>query len=112
MIDIAQYRVRIGRFSKNHHPHTHKRSNNRNIILLEMLLEVSAGNVFCWFYSCLIYMYIVCLLMGMFMKTSFNLNNMCLHTVLGTTPIIYNTNSLGQLLNLCLLLLLYTTKNS
>ena len=63
----------------------------------------------------ILYMYIWCLLVALFIEISLN-QRQCfsslgsLHAVLGTNTKIYITNGLRELLNLCLLLLMYTTK--
>ena len=95
MINIEIYRARIGCYT----PHKCKKTRNNgnhNIGLLESMLEVSAGDVFCWFSFCFIYTYIICLLMGLMIEITSTV------PLFPTSQPAIKSNSIRELLNICI----------
>ena len=101
MINLEIYRARIGC----HAPHKCKKTrnnDNHNIGLLESMLDVSAGNVFCWFLFCFIYTYVICLLMALMIE------------ITSTVPFFpssepaIKSNSIRELLNICIFIIIHS----
>lgn len=97
------YRERIGCYTQHHSKGAHNNINNHNLMLLELLFGISAGKVFCCFYFYVIYIYVICLLMALFIETTLNKNVLLISKIYPTVK----SYSLRDVLNFAILNIIF-----